>query len=153
MENQKKFIPAMCTHCGQIVDYSLSLSKGHAIILAKIYNFIKEKGINAVNLRKELEEMHQIITSNDTGNATQLKHWGLLKPLEEVGNYAITEKAVDFLKNDLAVNKKVIVNKGMHEENQSYPYEPEITVTFKKLLKRENPYWEGDYIRYGEIIK
>lgn len=147
----KSYEPQKCPHCNQFVDYSLTLSKGHAISLIKIYNYIKGKDLNAVHLSKELLAL-KIITADEKGNVPQLRHWGLISQLEESGNYAITAKAIDFLKSGLVVPKKVIVNKGMGEEDFGGFFEPEITTSFKDLLKKENVYWEGEYIRHGEII-
>lgn len=149
MKTNKKFTPDKCTHCNQFVNYELSLSRGHAKCLVKIYNYVKSKGINAVHLDKELLEKN-IITANEKGNVPQLRHWKLLDQLEESGNYAINQHTVDFLKGLITVPKKVIVLKGIENDFGGF-FDTEF-VFVKDLLKKDNPYWEGDYIKYGNII-
>lgn len=156
MKTTKKFTPDKCTHCNQFVNYELSLSRGHAICLVKIYNYVKTKGINAVHLDKELLEK-EIITANEKGNVPQLRHWKLLDQLEESGNYAINQFTVDFLKGSITVPKKVIVAKGIGSDaesifDQTHFFDTEHVVSIKDLLKKDNPYWEGDFIRYGNVI-
>lgn len=153
IENKKQtkvFIADKCSHCNQFVNYEISLSRGFAICLIKIYNYIQEKGVNAVHLDKELLEKG-ILSSNDKGNVPKLRHWGLIDQLEESGNYAINQRTIDFLKNGLVLPKKVIVLKGVENDFGGF-WDIQDTVTLKSLLKKDNPYWEGDYIKYGNII-
>lgn len=142
----KKFEPTTCECCDQTVDYDLPLSKGLALMLVKIYNFGKAKGLNAVHLRKEMEGKQ--LTSNEVGNASHLIFHGLLKDLEEAGNVAITQKGFEFL-GGAEVEKAVIVKKGSHQI-VGY-HNPEVKTSIRKLLK-EIPYWEGGYIKIGDII-
>ena len=76
----KPFIPTICKCCSQTEDYALPLSKGMALMLLKIYNFGKRKGLNVIHLRKEMEGRE--LTSNEVGNASHLIFHGLLKDLE-----------------------------------------------------------------------
>lgn len=141
-----KFTPTECECCGQTLDYDLPLSKGLVIMLLKIYNFGKAKGLNAVHLRKEMEG--NTLTSNEVGNASHLIFHGLLKDLEEAGNVAITKKGFDFL-NGLEVEKTVIIKKGKYEVIGYH--NPEIKTSIRKLLKSDL-YWEGGYVKVGNII-
>jgi len=144
----EKFIPTKCGHCGQTEEYKVSLSKGLAIVLAKIYNFIQAKKINVVHPRKEMEKKQ--LSSNDVGNISHLIYHGMLKDLEEPGNVALTKKGLDFIKNDLEVEKIVIVSK-VHDKAVYY-YRLGGKTNFRKLIK-DKVYWEGDFITRGNIIK
>ena len=145
---KEKFIPAKCSHCGQTEEYKVSLSKGLAIVLAKIYNFIQAKKLNAVHPRKEMEKKQ--LSSNDVGNMSHLIYHGMLRDLEEPGNVALTEKGMNFIKNNMEVEKVVIVSKA-HDRGVYY-YGPGGNTNFRKLIK-DKVYWEGDFITRGNIIK
>lgn len=140
------FVPSKCDHCGQFVDYELQISRGHALALAKMYNYCKLHDKDSAHLDDDLLA-RGFITANMKGNIPQLRHWKLLTETEVPGVWALNERTLAFLKDELVVNKKVIVNKGGVEEFVG-AYQPEITTTFSKLLKKENPFWEGDYIKW-----
>lgn len=144
---KEKFIPKKCNHCGQTEEYTVSLSKGLAVMLAKIYNFIQAKKLNAVHPRKEMEK--KSLSSNDVGNISSLVYHGMLKDLEEPGNVALTQKGLDFIKKGIEVDKVVIVSKI--NDHAVYYYTPGGKTTFRKLIK-EKVYWNGDFIQRGEII-
>lgn len=150
MEKEKvkniAFVPSKCNHCGQLVDYELQISRGHAIALAKMYNYCKSNNKVSAHLDDELLAKG-LITANMKGNIPQLRHWGLITATNVPGVWEINDTTVKFLKNNWVVNKKVIVNKGGVEE-WCGPYQPEITTTFDKLMKKENPFWEGEYIKW-----
>lgn len=116
-------------------------------MLVEIYNFIQRKGLNAVHLRKEMEG--SILTSNQVGNASHLIFHGLLKDLSEAGNVAITQKGYDFLRGQ-DIPKMVIIYKGRKQIKGFY--QPAGMTNIKKLIKKPN-YWEGEYVKTGEIIQ
>ena len=144
---KEKFVPLKCKCCGQTEEYQVSLSKGLAVMLAKIYNFIQAKKVNAVHPRKEMEKNY--LSSNDVGNISHLIYHGMLKDLDEPGNVALTKKGLDFIKSNIEVEKVVIVSKVSNRT--VYYFMPAGTTTFRKLIK-EKIYWEGDFIKRGEVI-
>lgn len=151
MEKEKvkniAFVPSKCNHCGQFVDYELQISRGHAIALAKLYNYCKSNNKESAHLDDELLAKG-LITANMKGNIPQLRHWGLITELETPGVWAINPNTLAFLQDKMIVHKKCIVNKGMGDGDFGGWYQPEITTSFNKLLKKENPFWEGEYIKW-----
>lgn len=145
-----KFSPKICEHCGNTTEYEDNIDKGKTIALIKVYNFIQKKGINAVNPKKEMANMSEA----ERNNVKKLQHWGLIVALEEVGCYAITSKAIAFLKGEIRVPKTMIIEKNGKKELGSYPFNPEKTVSAQELLSKTNPfYWEGDFIKPGVVVK
>ena len=143
-----KFSPKICEHCGNTTEYEDNIDKGKTIALIKVYNFIQKKGINAVNPKKEMANMSEA----ERNNVKKLQHWGLIVALEEVGCYAITNKTVQFLKGEIKVPKTMIIEKNGKKELNSYPWNPEHTVGLHDLLKKEQPYWEGGFIKSGVVV-
>lgn len=143
----KSFKPSVCECCKQTTEYDLPLSKGLAIMLIKIYNFAKKKNLNAVHLRKEME--NNGLSSNEVGNASHLIFHGLLEDLPEAGNVAVTPKGFKFIAGE-EVEKTIVIQKGTYKVLGYYI--PENKTTLVKLLKN-NMYWEGGYIQIGSVIK
>lgn len=149
-----KYIPEVCECCGQDTTYQLQLNKGTALLVWKIAKFIRQKGINAVHPRKEMEG--KILTSNDVGNLSTPRFHGLIARIDgESGNYLLTPKGASFLRNE-PVAKIAIVRKAKKNSpatNIGYHLPDEVKTTFRELVK-DNEYWTGiDYtIHQGRVI-
>ena len=150
----QKFIPHICEDCRQDTTYELGLDKGSALLVLAIAKFIRQKGINAVHPRKEMEG--KVLTSNQVGNLSRPRFHGLIAKVQgNSGNYLLTPKGSKFLRGEtipkIAIVQKATISEAAH--NIGYHLPEEITTSFKELVKNEQ-YWEGiDYeIVEGNII-
>lgn len=143
-----KFIPKVCEHCGNTTEYEDNIDKGKTIALIKIYNFVARKRNNIVNPEKEMTNL----SKSENNNYKKLQHWGLIEAKSEVGCYSVTTKAVAFLKGQIKVPKTMIIIKNGKKKLEAYPFGTK-QVGVHDLLKKENIYWEGDFIRKGVVVK
>ncbi len=161
---KQKFVPQKCTCCGQTVDYALTINQGTVDILKAISVAIRNKGINCIHPRKEMEIHtkqlpYQImvqagqLTSNQVGNLSKARMHGLIAKVRgENGNYLLTRKGVRFLKGE-PIPRMAIISK-MESRTLGYFNEETDMVTIKDYIHKEE-YWEGINYRIvdGRIIK
>lgn len=135
--------PCVCEHCRQDTTYELGLDKGSALIVWKIAQFIRQKGINCVHPRKEMEG--EGMTSNEVGNLSRPRFHGLIAAKhDEPGNYVLTAKGAKFLRGEpvsrIAIVKKATVDEPAH--NIGYHLPDVMVCTFQELVS-EARYWDA----------
>ena len=143
----------ICGCCGQTTHYYLAIDKGTAEVLLRIARFIKDKGINVVHPRKEMEGIY--LTSNQVGNLSRLRMNGLIakvKGEDNAGNYCLTTKGLNFLKG-AEIHRVALIRKSTSDsELRVEGHVPDDMVTLKDIMNSED-YWEGiNYdIREGKV--
>ena len=110
----EKYTPDRWERGGQTETYLLPVDKGSVDSLKAISVRIRDKGINAVHPRKEMETPKTdnydlmikdgYITSNMVGNLSKLRFHGLIARVE-AGNYCMTTKGARFLKAETTIPK------------------------------------------------
>jgi len=144
------FQPNVCECCEQTTEYALAVDRGTVDIVCAIANFIKQKGINIVHPRKEMESQG-FMTSSQVCNLSRPRFHGLIASVKtERGNYCLTRKGIGFLKGT-SIPKYAIIDKTT-KTLLGY-YEPEqYQVTITDILGEE--YWEGiNYnIEEGRVV-
>jgi hypothetical protein len=144
MKMKSSYNSEVCQSCGQTTTYLLPLDKGSVEIVRIIAQGIKNKGINAIHPRKELETSDKI-TSNQVGNLTHPRSHGLIAKVKgNPGNYCLTQKGAKFL-NGATVPKFAIMKKSTHNEHArqiGYWKPEEYFVSIKDFVKTTE-YWEG----------
>ena len=142
-----------CSHCGQRLTYELDIDKGTVETLKTMARFIREKGINAVHLSKEL--LGNGLTNYQIGNISRLRFHGLVAKIRrEAGNYCLTRKGIDFLEG-LQVFKTAIIKKGgKFSPPYNMGYGDEL-VTINIFDRAWGEYWmlNGYEVLSGRVIK
>ena len=138
------YLPEVCPMCKQSCTYLVGLDRGSVDILKAIAVFIRDKGVNAVHPRKELEGNG--LSSNQVGNLSRPRMHGLIARVKKEGqrvpgNYLLTAKGAAFLRGE-PVPRYAIISKA--EGHQVGYFEPE-TLTCKVADFNEpgEPYWDG----------
>ena len=151
----KQYIPEVCEHCNQTKTYTLDIDRGTVEILKAISTFIRQKGINVVHPRKEMEG--EYLSSNQVGNLSRARFHGLIAKVQgNAGNYLLTHKGSQFL-NGKKILRTAIISKaeghqiGYYEtgdENVDY-------CSVHEFADPEKPYWEGCgyQISEGNVIE
>ena len=157
----EKYIPKRCSKCNQTETYLLPIDKGSADTLKAISVAIRNKGLNVIHPRKEMEigpktENHDLmvkdgyLTSGMVGNLSRPRFHGLIaKTGNQSGNYCLTTKGAEFLKGKPILKYAIISKKTGHQIG----YWSDEMVTIKDF--NDTVYWEGiDFsIVDGHIIK
>lgn len=154
MQETKRFVANKCGCCGQTTEYEIALDRGTAMIVLAVYNAVRIKDLNRVNLTKEMEcnprdfkdykemVMEGRISSWMKGNVLRAKYHGLLAQVDGGGanEYLITPKGSDFLFRNAQVPRIAIIDKVTH--TKSY-YLNELTdqTTFGELMRKEVQFW------------
>jgi hypothetical protein len=147
-----KYIPEVCSHCGQSMTYLITIDQGAIDTLIAMSVAVSKKGINVIHPRKEMEiekinnyrEMIKSgkITSNMTGNLPKARFHGLIAKIKgEAGNYCITKKGLHFLRGGI-IPKHAIVSK-VYKSNIGYYKPEEENVSVTEFLEEKSYYWEG----------
>ena len=148
----KNFKPSKCDCCNQTTNYLLIIARGSRDSLRGIAKCIKDKGINCVHIQKEVEAQ-KYITSNQRSNINCLQAHGLVARVKgEAGNYALTNKGIQWLRNEIRIPKYAIRDKIT---NQTIGYfEPEKNTVGVLDFKRNDDNWEvQDYvITEGRVV-
>ena len=147
-----KFKAKKCGECGQSEAYLIPIDRGTAEIVIAIARAIREKGINVIHPRKELESSGRM-TSNQVGNLSRPHRHGLIAKIKgNPGNWCLTTKGARFLRGE-AVQRFAIVSKVTgHQEGY---FEPAVyTITVRECLVKGEQ-WEGiDFeIVGGRIVR
>lgn len=143
----------ICQICGQSISYELDIDKGSYEILKAIVRHVKEKGINAVHLNKELCKVG-MITVRQLDNSIRLKFHGLIANIPgERGNYCITDKGFDFL-NGEPISRTVIVMKRTKGKRAHVIGHSDEQMTIDVLDMGWGEYWSanGYQIIEGRVI-
>lgn len=148
-----------CPHCGQDITYILPVDRGAVEILIAISVAIRNKGINCIHPRKEMEiisndyDLERILeegklTSNQINNLTRLRAHGLIAHHQtEKGNWVLTTKGIDFL-NGKEIPRFAIMNKAKGIQD-GYWMEEKYSCVIQNFLAAED-YWEGiNYVIEG----
>ena len=157
--------PEVCEHCGQTITYLLPLDRGTVDIVKSIARAIRNKGINFIHPRKEMEfrlpaggnyyEMIRagMLTSNQVGNLSRPRFHGLIARIKDnPGNYCLTTKGAQFLKGR-EIPRFAIISKA---EKKQVGYYKQFDYTAKvKDFATDEDYWEGINFNIveGSIIK
>jgi len=160
-KKQEKYVPEKCGRCGQTETYLLPVDRGTVDILKAIAVAIRNKGINAVHPREEMEipktDDYDLMvkegkmTSNMVGNLSRPRFHGLIaKTGDQPGNYCLTTKGAEFLKHEITIPKYAIISKktGCKKEY----WQPEKYRVSIKDFSSDEEYWEGFYIKDGHVI-
>ena len=162
-KKQDEYIPERCKDCGQTKFYLLPIDKGSAENLHAIAKAIRDKGINCIHPRKEMEvprtpnrdlmikDGH--ITSNMVGNLSRLRFHGLIaRTGDQSGNYCMTRKGADFRRGKLIPRYAEINKKTKHKERYWMPEKYQVSIRDFSL---DEEYWEGiDFeIKEGQVIE
>lgn len=139
--NKIQYKPEVCECCGQETTYVIAIDRGTVDIVKQIALFIKNKGINCVHPRKEMEGI--FLSSNQVGNLSRPRFHGLIaKVRDNPGNYLLTPKGAKFLRGEevprIAIIRKSIAEDGSH--NIGY-FEPETEKVTVWDFDREGDYW------------
>ncbi len=140
---QIQFKPKRCSECNQSLTYLIPIDKGTAQIVKKLALFIKQKGINIVHPRKEMEGNG--MSSNEVGNLSRPRMHGLIAKIKgNPGNYCLTRKGAEFLKGD-QIPKFAVRDR---EAKMTIGYLSEEGTTSGKLITTnindvDGEYWEG----------
>lgn len=141
-----------CECCKQATAYELEIDRGTIDIVKAMAAHIRQKGINAVHPRKELEGKG--LTSNQVGNLSRPRFHGLIAKIpKHSGNYCLTRKGLAFL-NGESVPKVAIIRKGTSEappHNAGYLDEMTTIHDFDEFWSE---YWSsnGYEIQEGRVI-
>lgn len=142
-----------CDHCGQRMGYRSAVSKGLVRMLETIADAIEEKGVNVLNVKKELVDTGKL-TVNQYTNKSHLVRLGLLFCVEgEVGNFGLTSKAMGFLKGE-RIPREAVVEKATKDRGSRTVETSEETCTIHDFMEK-GEYWivPGFDIREGRVIK
>jgi len=141
-----------CPYCGHKLTYEIDIDKGTVESLKTIAKFIKDKGINAVHLTKEL--LGDRLTNYQIGNIPKARFHGLVAKIKDhPGNYCLTTKGLDFL-NGKDIPRSAIIKKAI-KDSPAYTYGYGIeTVSINSFLKNWDLYWasNGYNIKEGRVI-
>ena len=118
MKTQTRPPSSTCPHCGaSMKEFWHNLTPGLVNNLIKFIEAVKSKGENEIHLQKDLD-----FTKNEYNNFQKLRYWGLVhhadKDNTHSGKWLITRQGGEFLRNELAVPKRIktfrnqIVEKG-----------------------------------------
>lgn len=157
----------VCECCGQTKTVLYPLDKGTADMVKALAVAVRNKGINMVHIRKEMEVSRRdwsyprlltegAILSSHTQNWIKAHKHGLVAQVwgeGMSGNWCLTRKGATFLKGQPVPKYAIQDKKTKHIRGY---YEPEAyTVTVHELQRRDSPYWEGlDFdIQEGRIVK
>lgn len=141
-----------CQSCGSRLTYELSIDKGTVKILKTIAKAIKAKGINVINIAKEV--LGNGLDHNEIGNISRPRYHGLVAKVPgQVSNYALTRKGIDFL-NGLPIQKTVIIRKGGILKPTHVIGHSDELVTINQIEKTWGEYWSADgyTIKEGKVI-
>jgi hypothetical protein len=130
--------------------YMLGVDKGSAKIVRQIGLFIKQKGINVVHPRNEMEGKY--LTSNEVSNLSRPRSHGLIAKVKgNRGNYCLTTKGLDFLRGN-RIPKYAIISKA--EGHQIGYFEPEVHTVSINDFKKSDENWEAiNYtIEQGRVV-
>ncbi len=150
--NLPAYKPEICRECGQSKTYLIPLDHGTAEIVRAIAAAIREKGINVVHPRKEIEAAGYL-DSNQVGNLSRPHRHGLIAKVKgEPGNWCLTSKGAQFLRG-ARVPKYAVVSKVTG--HQIGYFEQEILTTTIRECLTSGEKWEGiDFeIVGGRIMK
>lgn len=147
------FKKEICGECGQAKTYLLALDRGTTVIVSAFAAAVRKKGINIIHPKKEMEvhgkewnlklaNSEGVLTSTQIGNLTRARVHGLLARVKnEAGNWCMTTKGAQFLKN-IPVPRFAIMRKSTaeHRSHKDEYFEPEhYTITASELaLEGEN---------------
>lgn len=162
MEN---YSPEVCEHCGQTKTYLLGIDQGTVDTLKAISTAIRNKGINVIHPRKEMEakgityfEMVKFgkLTSNQVGNLTRLRSHGLIARVKgNPGNYCLTKKGSAFLRGETIPRFAIVSKSEKHQIGYWTPADMGRDATCNILdFKHMTEYWEGiNYeVEEGRVI-
>ena len=144
-----------CSHCGQSLTYELDLDKGSVDILTAIAKYLREKNINAVHPRKELEDKF-ILTSNQVGNLSRPRFHGLIAKVvgeKTRGNYCITTKGFNFLNGELIPSIVIVAKATVSTPAHTSDHRGHLT-SIKEFDAGWGEYWSsnGYTIEAGRVI-
>lgn len=148
------FKKEICGECGQAKTYLLPLDRGTTVIVSAFAAAVRHKGINVIHPTKEMEvpakqwnlnraNTEGVLTSTQIGNLTRARVHGLLARVKgEAGNWCMTTKGAQFLKNvpvpRFAVMRKSTAEKRSHKDEY---FEPEKYLITASELAREGENW------------
>lgn len=146
------FIAEVCPCCGQTKDYALKVDQGTVDILKAIAMAVKEKGINCIHPRKEIEG--KLLTSNQVGNLSRARFQGLIAKVDidgKKGNYCLTRKGLGFLKGD-SIPSIAVISK-VEKRLMGYWREDQYRCVITDFKNRDE-YWEGVnyHIESGKVV-
>ena len=165
-EKKEKYQPAVCDHCGLQTTYPLAVDRGTALIVKALSVAIRNKGINIVHPRKEMEVSRKDwsfarcinegkVTSSMICNFIRPKTHGLIAPVKgEAGNWCLTKKGLAFLQGE-PILKYVIARKTSKKTGRSHNggYWGTEMVTIDQFNKGGD-FWEpiGYTIQEGRVV-
>jgi DNA-binding PadR family transcriptional regulator len=168
---KESYEPEKCELCTQTTTYILSIDRGTTVFLKAIARAIQIKGINIININKEMmvdardwsyekAVREGKITANIRSNIRRLKAHGLVaKYLEDGkhnrGNYVLTRKGAQFLKGK-RIPKHAICDKVTKSQVGYWlpSEEPEAGYVSIDQVAKQTDFWEGiNYdIQEGSVI-
>ena len=99
-----------CPTCGQTIkEYWHALTPGLVSALVKFRKAVVEKGQNSVHLLKDMKDPAYELSRHEWNNFTKLRFHGLAVKDKDgpAGYWLLTKRGASFLKNELAVPRKV----------------------------------------------
>ncbi len=147
---------SICEACGQSLDYAFDIDRGTCQTLKRIAQFIKQKGVNFVHVKKELvDASNQKLNPSAWTNLPRLVKHGLIAHVGgERGNYALTEKGLAFLSGAKVPRTVRIKKNGVGNESSKTVWHSEEEVSMAQIDKEWGPWWSanGYTIEAGRVI-
>lgn len=126
-----------CPHCGaSLKSFWHTLTPGLVATLRKFIEAVKSKGMNKIHLQKDMS-----LSKNEYNNFQKLRYFGLVaKCKDEKGSYLITRNGGSFLRNKLAMPKKIQTFRN------KIVAKLDVYVKISDFYKgRDEEYWEKEF--------
>jgi len=153
-----EYSPETCPCCSQTTTYLIPVDRGTVDIVKAIASAIRQKGINVIHPRKEMEnEKCDIalgcLTSNQVGNLTRPRCHGLIAKVKgNPGNYCLTTKGAKLLRGENIPRFAIMSKTEGHQVGYFRPEEATVNI---RDFSSDDAYWQGiDFeIQEGYIVK
>jgi len=121
----------LCSLCGAKLNARWeNIKKGQITTLAIFRDAIIKKNRNSIHLQKDIK-----FTNSQFTNFQKLRYNGLVAHASDTGNWLLTRRGAQFLRNEIFIPKGVLI---FRNKIQKYHIDK---VNLLSILKNNEPYW------------